>query len=72
MSDCCNKNGLTSKKGFGKGSHSSAAMDKKIVNAYSQLSVKIAKLKKASKKLVKVSKKCKHKLKNDSDDSDSS
>ena len=58
-SDCCKyKKDSTLKKGLRKGSLSSTVVDKKIMNAYAQLSVTIAKLEKVSKKLKKVSKKC--------------
>ena len=72
-SDCCKygKDGKP-KQGFGKGQHGSTAPDKKMANAFPQLSAKIAKLEKANKKLKKSSKKRKCEYNSDSSDSDSS
>jgi hypothetical protein len=50
----------TCKKGFGRGQRNSGVPDKKTASAYAQLSAKIAKLEKVSKRLKKGSKKHKH------------
>jgi len=60
------------KKGFGKGQRGSRASDKRTASAFTQLSAKIAKLKKTNEKLKKSSRKRKRSYSSDSDDSDSS
>ena len=60
------------KKGFGKGQHTSMALDKKTTSAFAQLSANVTKLEKVNKKLKKSSKKHKHEYDSDSSDSDSS
>ena len=73
MPECCKyEMDGTHKKRFGKGQCNSTAPDKKTASAYAQLSTKIAKLKKVSKKLKKSTNKCKHRYDSDSNDSDSS
>jgi hypothetical protein len=72
MSDCRKyEKDRTRKKGFGKAKQKSTAMDKKTTNAYMQLTAKIAKLKRVSKKLKESSTKCKCDYDSNSGDSNS-